>query len=81
MHYSAAFSSFTFAILQFVAIVTPHHLQRLLKDTEHLQKVPSQTYSRLQKVPGDSPAYYSSDPKKKNLEIRTLDLVPNPPVG
>ena len=30
-------------------------------------------------VPGDSPAYYTGDPSNDVLEIKSLDLRPNPP--
>jgi hypothetical protein len=51
-----------------------------MKVPEYIHKVPSY-YSKLQKVPGDSPAYYTSDPSNDVLQIESIDVVPNPPIG
>ena len=32
------------------------------------------------KVPGDNPLYYCADPKEYLLDIKNVDLSPNPPV-
>ncbi|KAF2424834.1 hypothetical protein EJ08DRAFT_681807 [Tothia fuscella] len=81
MHLSIAFYVVVSASFQIATTATPHRFQKPINIPIYHQEFPSHRYSRLQKVPGDSPAYYTGDPSTDVLKIENLDLMPNPPHG
>jgi hypothetical protein len=68
-------------IIQFIqsaALPAPYRYQTPVQDTQYTQRIPSHRYNRLQKVPGDSPAYFTGNPSDDVLQIESLDLVSKP---
>jgi hypothetical protein len=68
-------------LIQSAALTAPRRFQTSMQDVQYTQRNPSHYYNKLQKVPGDSPAYYTGNPYDGILQIESLDFIQNSATG